>query len=383
MTTAASTPAARPGSGIEPGQRVAALDALRGFDMFWILGAGALGSALRGLHGGPLVRLAANQLSHAPWEGFRFFDLIFPLFVFIMGVALTFSLERAVAAEGRGPALLRVVRRALLLYLLGLFYYGGLATPVADIRWMGVLQRLAICYLGTSLLFLNLKPRGMIVTCAALLLVYWALLTFVPVPGVGVAGFGERTNLANWVDEVFLPGRKLYGTYDPEGLLSTLPSIASCLLGVFAGLVLRDPRLTERRKAVWLAAGGVALLAAGYAWGLQFPIIKKLWTSSYALVAGGWSALLLAAFYLVVDVWKIRAWARPFLWIGANALTIYLISNIVDFRRLARRLGGGDVSAWMDAHWTGSGSLWEVLIGMVLCIAVCRFLYRRKIFLRL
>jgi predicted acyltransferase len=359
------------------------LDALRGFDMLWIVGADALGQALRNLQGGPIARFAGEQLDHEPWAGLRFYDLIFPLFVFIMGVAITYSLGRLVATEGRSGAIRRIFHRALLMYVLGLFYYGGLSTPLVGIRLLGVLQRLAICYFAAGLLFVYLKPQGLVAVCVALLAGYWALLTFVPVPGVGAGGFAEGRNLTNWIDQHYLPLRKWDGDHDPEGLLSTLPAIASCLLGVFAGLVLRDTRWSERRKAALLAAGGAVLLAAGLLWGLQFPIIKKLWTSSFVLATGGLGALLLAGFYLVIDVWKVRTWAVPLTWIGANALTIYLLSNVVDFMALSQRFAGGDVAAWLDARWTGLGGLLLALTSVGLCLAICRFLYQRKIFLRL
>ena len=366
-----------------PEPRLVSLDALRGFDMLWIVGADALGQALRNLQGGPIARFAGQQLDHEPWAGLRFYDLIFPLFVFIMGVAVTYSLGRLVATEGRSGAIRRIFRRALLMYVLGLFYYGGLSTPLVGIRLLGVLQRLAICYFAAGLLFVYLKPRGLVAVCIALLAGYWALLTFVPVPGVGAGSFAEGRNLTNWIDQHYLPLRKWDGDHDPEGLLSTLPAIASCLLGVFAGLVLRDTRWSERRKAALLAAGGAVLLAAGLLWGLQFPIIKKLWTSSFVLATGGLGALLLAGFYLVIDVWKVRTWAVPLTWIGANALTIYLLSNVVDFMALSQRFAGGDVAAWLDARWTGLGDLLLALTSVVLCLAICRFLYQRKIFLRL
>jgi predicted acyltransferase len=383
MQTSPLVPIAGGATRAVPEPRLVSLDALRGFDMLWIVGADALGQALRNLQGGPIARFAGEQLDHEPWAGLRFYDLIFPLFVFIMGVAITYSLGRLVATEGRSGAIRRIFHRALLMYVLGLFYYGGLSTPLVGIRLLGVLQRLAICYFAAGLLFVYLKPRGLVAVCIALLAGYWALLTFVPVPGVGAGSFAEGRNLTNWIDQHYLPLRKWDGDHDPEGLLSTLPAIASCLLGVFAGLVLRDTRWSERRKAALLAAGGAVLLAAGLLWGLQFPIIKKLWTSSFVLATGGLGALLLAGFYLVIDVWKVRTWAVPLTWIGANALTIYLLSNVVDFMALSQRFAGGDVAAWLDARWTGLGGLLLALTSVVLCLAICRFLYQRKIFLRL
>jgi predicted acyltransferase len=363
--------------------RLLALDALRGFDMLWIVGAGTLGEALARLHGGAPARLAAAQLDHVPWAGLHCYDLIFPLFVFLVGVAIPYSLDKLIAAGNRRQALWRVTRRTLLLYLLGLFYYGGFATAFDQIRLLGVLQRIALCYGGASLLYLYLRPRGLVAMVAGLLVGYWALLTFVPVPGFGPGDFAEGHNLANWIDARWLPLRKWDGDHDPEGILSTLPAIAGCLLGVFAGRWLRDPARSERSRIGLLALTGVALLVAGYTWGLQFPLIKKIWTSSFVLVTSGWSMLLLGGFYLVCDVWKVRAWAQPFAWVGSNALTIYLVSNIVDFNQLSARFAGGAIAAALDVLWPGCGGLVLALVSIVLCFLLCRFLYRRQIFLRL
>jgi predicted acyltransferase len=372
-----------PSTETEPRERLQSLDALRGFDMIWIVGAEAVGAAVGKLSGGPAFKLFAAQFDHVDWRGFHFYDLIFPLFVFMIGVSITFSIRRLVDTEGRPAALRRVFRRALLLYVLGLFYYGGFDGPISNIRLMGVLQRLGICYLFASLLFIYLRPRALIAVFVAILVGYWALLTFVPVPGWGAGDFTEGHNLTNWIDQHYLPGRKWDGDHDPEGLLSNLPAIASCLLGVFAGLLLRDPVRTGQRKAALLAGIGVALLAAGFLWGLEFPIIKKIWTSSYVLVAGGWSMLLLSAFYLVIDVWKLRSWSMPFVWIGSNALTLYLITNVADFWKISSRLVGGDVGNWLDSRWMGLSGLVTGCVCVGLCMLVCGFLYRRKIFLRL
>ena len=190
------------------------------------------------------------QLHHVAWEGFRFYDFIFPLFIFITGVSIVLALPRLVEREGRAQAHLRVLRRALLLYGLGLIYYGGISQHWADIRYLGVLQRIAICYLFASLLFLNMNLRGMIAAFVALLAGYWALMTFVPVPGIGAGSFAPDANLANWIDAHYLPGRLWDKTRDPEGMLSTLPAIGTCLLGVFAGMLLKDERFTAQRKSL-------------------------------------------------------------------------------------------------------------------------------------
>jgi predicted acyltransferase len=364
---------------INPPTRLASLDALRGFDMFWIAGADDIVLALKKATAGAAVAFVATQLEHEPWAGFRFYDLIFPLFVFIVGVSLVFSLTKTVAEVGRGAAFRRIFVRALLLFVLGVIYSGGIAKGIENVRLLGVLQRIALCYFFGAILFCTFRLRGLIVACVTLLVGYWAMMTFIPVPGVGAGNFAEGSNLANWIDSQYLPFRKYDGDHDPEGLLSTLPAIATCLLGVFAGLLLRNDTVSGREKVKWLAIGGVAALALGYLWGFQFPIIKKIWTSSYVLVAGGWSLLLLALFYQVVEVWRVTKWTQPFVWIGTNPITIYLAAAWFPFRDLANRVAGGPVK--------GSLGTWgEVLITavvLVLIVLLARFMYRRKIFLRL
>jgi predicted acyltransferase len=215
----------------------------------------------------------------------------------------------------------------------------------------------------------------MVVICAGLLVGYWLLMTFVPVPGLGAPSLAEPGhNLAHYLDERFLPGQHFEGT-----LLSTMAAVANCLIGIFAGLLLKNPRLTEQKKVAWLAVGGLACLIAGVAWSVQFPIIKLLWTSSYVLVACGCSALLLALFHQVIAVWRWEKWAQPFIWIGMNALAIYIICNIVNFHRVALRLSGGDIARFLG-RWA---ELATVLVALALIFSLAHFLYRRKIFLRL
>jgi len=363
----------------ESAPRVVSLDALRGFDMFWIVGGEEIVHALAKISDAGVVRLVDQQMDHKPWEGFAFYDLIFPLFVFIVGVSLVFSLSKTIARDGRPAVVRRLLRRALLLYVLGVISYGGFATPFAQIRLLGVLQRIALCYLFAGLAFCFMKTRGQVILCGVLLIGYWALMTWVPVPGVGAGNYAEGKNLANYLDSQYLPLRKWDGDHDPEGLLSTLPAIATCLLGVFAGTLLKSPR-TDRIKVFWLTFGGLVLVALGWLWNDQFPVIKKIWTSSYVLVAGGYSCLLLAAFYQVVDVWKFQTWARPFIWIGMNAITIYTVFHLISFEKLAERLVGGE----LNSHFFGRfGSLAIAIVVVAMTLVLCWFLYRRKIFLRL
>ncbi len=368
--------------------RLMSLDALRGFNMFWIVGADALVQGLGKVSNHAGLREIHDQLQHAEWRGFNFEDLIFPMFIFIVGVSLVFSLSRTIAQQGRKAALWRVIRRGVLLYLLGVFYYGGFGISYEQIRLLGVLQRIAICYLCAGLIFCYFKPRGQLIWCVALLAGYWLVMTFVPVPGGTAGNFEPGQNLANWVDIHYLPLRKWDGAYDPEGLLSTLPAVANCLLGVFAGLLLRDTTRREWKKVGYLLIAGVVLAASGWLWNMQFPIIKKIWTSSFVLVACGYSCLLLAAFHLVVEVIGWRRWAMPFVWIGMNPITIYMVDNLVDIPRIATHLVGlrlvtdtppvGELSNYFGRY----DELVAGLVGLLIVFGIAGLLYRRKVFLR-
>jgi predicted acyltransferase len=419
------------------------LDVLRGFDMFWILGADSLVYALNRMSQSGPTKFLATQLDHAEWAGFRFYDLIFPLFVFIMGVSTVFSLTKVIEREGRAAAAKKVIVRGVLLFLVGLFYSGGLSNVWPDMRLMGVLNRIALCYLFGGLLFIYLRPRALIGVATALLIGYWAMLTFIPIRDIklekgelaalaeqagdtklaaqfraagnaasinpsaiknspvwaatetmyaattnrvtGQYGFGH--NLACHFDFEHLPGRKWDLFFDPEGLLSTLPAIVTGLLGIFAGLFLRLKQFTDLEKVRWLLGAGAVCVALGFLWGLQFPVIKKIWTSSFVLVAGGYSAMLLGAFYWIVDIKQWRAWGQPFLWVGMNPITLYLVSNFLGgggYVRLANRLTGGSVKEFFNSTVaTGFGDLIVSLTGVLLFLWFARFLYQRKIFLRL
>ena len=206
------------------------------------------------------------------------------------------------------------------------------------------------------------------------------------VPGTNLISgvYLKGVNLANYVDQKYLPGMKWDGTWDPEGLLSTLPAVATCLLGIFAGLLLKTQSVQDRYKVHYLLFAGLAAVMLGHLWGLHFPVIKKIWTSSYVLVAGGYSALLLGFFYLLIDVWKYQNWCQPFVWIGMNSITVYMASNIISFDRLGLRLAGGNVKRFFDNAVTpGFGDLVVAMVGLGFAIWLCQFLYRKKMFLRL
>ena len=370
-------------------RRIESVDALRGINMFWLFGVNSAAAALAQMTSGKgptlssLGSLLGSQFAHVPWQGLHFYDIIFPLFIFVTGISIVLSLPRLVEREGKAKAHWRVARRSLLLFALGVIASGGISPHWWDVRLLGVLQRIAICYFFTSVLFLNFNLRGMIAAFAALLVGYWAIMTFVPVPGIGAGSFAADTNLANWIDRNYLPGRLYDFTRDPEGLLSTLPAIGTCLLGVFAGLFMRDTQVPPQHKTLWLAGAGCALLAAGYLWALQFPIIKAIWTSSYVLVTGGYSVLLLAILHQIVDVWRLRRWAKVFTWIGANAIALYFLNELLSYQEVASHVVGGHVTGLLDRSVApGTGNFVIALLALSIAVMLARYLYNHKIFMR-
>ena len=354
--------------------RFISVDALRGFDMFWIIGGDFLVRSLPKIHNSAATRELAEQMDHCSWAGFHFYDLIFPLFVFIVGVAIPFSIPKLIERDGRKAAVKRIFFRSLILFLLGIFYMGGVANGFKNVYLAGVLHRIAVAYFFAALFFCFCKTRILIGLTVLFLGGYWALLTFIPVPGIGDVSYEQGKNLAYWIDQNYLPGQKFEGT-----LLSTFPAVANCLLGIFAGLLLKNTIFSEQKKVFWLLGSGTASVVLSLAWSQQFPIIKLLWTSTYVLVACGCSAILLAVFHQIIQIWKFQKWAQPFVWIGMNAIPIYLISAIVGFQKLANRFVGGEIATLLGPR----ADFARAVIALTLVLAVVRFLYRRKIFLRL
>ena len=379
-------------------KRFISVDALRGFDMFWILGADGLAYEMPlsdGRMAGKLdheavqeltgvdkwIHFFQQQLEHVSWQGFRFYDLIFPLFVFLMGVSTVFSLGRIVEQHGNKAAYWRLFRRAAVLFLLGIIYYG---VDDGQFRYLGVLQRIALCYLFGGLLFLNFRWRGLLASSVLLLGIYWALMSFVDVPGHGPANWEGGTNLADYIDTHYLGGHKASGDWDPEGLLSTMPAIVSGILGIFGGMLLKNQKLTGLVRTIWLLVIGGACLGTGCWWhtyapiDYYCPIIKTLWTPSFVLYAGGWSFILLGVFHLVIDVLKFDFWARPFVWIGANAITLYMLNNFFWYGSIVERV---TEQSWIAARLSNPGFTVSVIATFV-PVWLAWVMYRNKAFIR-
>lgn len=269
-------------------------------------------------------------LEHAAWHGWTPTDLIFPFFLFIVGVSITFALggERG---GGRRGVVRKIVKRSATLFLLGLFLNFFPKFDISTVRVMGVLQRIALVYLVCSLLYLKTTPRQQLYILAALLTGYWLLLTAIPVPGIGYANLEPSTNLAGWLDNLILTPAHVYKpakTWDPEGLLSTLPAIGTGILGLLIGRWLRSDR-NATEKVAWLFTAGCMLTLAGLIWDGFFPINKALWTSSYVLLTGGLAMLGLSLCYWLIDVKKRQTGAMPFVAFGVNAITVFFLSGLI------------------------------------------------------
>lgn len=360
-----------------PKGRVVSIDALRGFDMFWIIGGGSFISSFLALFDTPITRAFAAQMHHPEWHGFTAWDLIFPLFLFIVGASIPFSLtKRLNIGDSRKELFLHVMKRALVLYFLGMIMEAGRIDVLGGLRYTGVLHRIAFCYLFTSLIVMNTRIRGQAFWAGSLLIGYWIIMTFIPVPGHGAGVFTPEGNLASYIDRLIQPGALRHKLFDNEGFLSTFPAVATTLLGVLSGHWLKTS-FPGNKKVAGLCAAGVLSLVLGLLWNIVFPINKLIWTSSYVLFAGGWSMLLLALFYWLIDVHGYRKWAFPFVIIGLNAVTIYVLGAIFDFGRIV------NVFAYEFIDYWGAFKpiFWAACVLAVKWLLLY-YLYRKRIFLK-
>ena len=364
-----------------PKERILSVDVLRGFDMFWLIGGTGLAMAIVKLFGEGIQDVLMPQLDHAKWIGFTFYDLIFPLFEFVMGMSVVFSLSKILKEKGKTAAYKRLLRRFVLLFLLGLIYYGGISNGWADVRIFGVLQRLAATYLLTGMLFIHFNLRGLIITSVVVLVGYWIMNIFIPIPDTGIASLTIEYNWAQYIDSILLPGRKLGadGTWDVNGILSTFPATISCVFGLFASFILLNKNLDQQKKVYYLVGIGAAMLVVGLSWSISMPIIKKIWSSTYVLVAGGLSFILMGLFYWVIDVLGYKKWTLIFVWIGVNPITIYMLRKLVDFNKMATYVIGGTT----DLNSPDSfGYLFTMIVSLILSLLFLMFLHKRKIFIK-
>ena len=346
--------------------------------MFWIIGGEGLVKTLIVFSGIAWLAPLTGQLEHTHWNGFTFYDLIFPLFLFIVGASMPFAISRRLQrGDDRGQIYSHILKRFVTLLLLGFIYNGLLDFDFSHFRFTGVLHRIALCYLFAALIVMNTGVRGQAVTAAIILLAYWAIIKLVPVPGFGAGVLTPEGNLAAYLDQRFLPGAFCcYQFGDNEGILSTVPAVATTLMGVLSGHWLRTER-GGAEKAAKLAAAGVVSLLVSLVWNLAFPINKLLWSSSYVIHSGGWSLLLLAAFYWVIDVRGWRRWTLFFVVIGLNPITIYVLQSQFDFGLISLIFTRGFIDH-LGAFRPVAESIGYLLFGWLFLY----FLYRKKIFLK-
>jgi predicted acyltransferase len=400
LTVAAAADAgARNAQGPAPQKRLVSLDVLRGLTIAFMI--------LVNNNGGPG---SWKEMNHAAWNGFTATDLVFPTFLFVVGVSIVFSTQARLArGEKAGELAGHAVGRALVLIVFGIVVNGYPNFHLAHLRFYGVLQRIAICYLIVQLFYLvDRRVWTKVLALVVVLLGYWVLVRWVPVPGAGmpvrdVPLLDRNQNIVAWVDRHLMPGH-LYEDWpdhdarDPEGLLSDIPAVGTALIGLLAGLWLRGPRGLEA-KAGGLAAGAALCLATGYLWSLEFPLNKKMWTSSYVLWAAGWSLALFAILYWAVEVrgWgksgATRALAWPWLVFGSNAIVAYMVSELLP--------GSFDMIRFPDdGHWTTPLGYvsehwleyipdpgWRTFAYAVMITAICFvpvwLMYRQRVFLKI
>jgi predicted acyltransferase len=356
------------------------------------------------------------QLEHAEWHGWTFTDLIFPFFVWIVGVAIPLSTARRLEqGQTRHQLLLHALRRSLIIFALGFFlnsfsfFIDGSMFREGWIAWShnyattvripGVLQRIAVCYLAATFIFLRTRVRGQVISVTVLLAGYWLLMTAGPWLGLGAPGYEKGANFAQYVDEKVLTGPvigihvwKVARTWDPEGLISTLPAIATCVFGVLTGHLLRS-QLVAEAKTAWLFTAGNLLLLMGLVLGIWLPINKSLWTSSYSVFMAGMALNCFGVCYWLIDVQGWRRWAKPFAIYGMNAITVFVLAGILGRLGLAIKVTestgkGVALQPYLYQKFFAplatpkNASLIWALICVALLYLVAYALYRRKWFIR-
>jgi len=365
----------------KPNERLLALDALRGFDMFFIAGGVTF---LRLLHGKTeiaWVDAMASQLKHVPWNGFVFYDFIFPLFLFITGVSLSYSLSKGLSVGIPKKKLYRkVFIRMVILIMLGILYKNS-PLPYFEpskIRLGSVLGRIGIACFIASLVYLNFSLVKRVYWIAGILLIYYAAMFLVPVPGYGAGNLSFEGNLVGWFDRTFLPGRLNQVTYDELGILTTFPAVCITIFGTIAGNIIGN-NSTENKKTITLVYVGVICVAIGLIWNLHFPINKHLWSSSFAVLTSGLGFLILALFYWVIDVKGYQKWTFFFKVIGLNSLVTYFAFRFINFSFTSELLIGG-LYAPLPKQWH------EVInaIGVLTLVWLLLYiLYKKKIFIKI
>jgi predicted acyltransferase len=363
-------------------KRLLSLDALRGFDMLFIMGGAGFIIALNTLMPCAFFDTLAEQMRHAEWDGLTHHDTIFPLFLFIAGISFPLSLAKQKAmGKSQSSIITKIIRRGLMLVAIGIIYNGLLKWEFDEMRYAGVLARIGLAWMFAALLFVFCKTRIRAIIAAVILLGYWLLLTFVPAPDAnGASPFSMEGSIVGYIDRQFLPGKLYRDIHDPEGILSTLPAIVTAMLGMFTGefIKLKRAGLSDTKKVGYMIIAGGILLVIGLLWDTVFPINKNLWTSSFVCTVGAYSVIMFALFYYIIDVKGFRSWTKFFAVIGMNSITIYIAQSFINFRFTANKIFGGTIALMPE----DAQPLCQSTVYIAICWLFLYFLYKQRIFLK-
>lgn len=336
-----------------------------------------------------------GPLKHAQWHGWTPTDLVFPFFLFIVGVAITLAFAtRVESGRSARDLYLKVIRRSLIIFAIGLFLNAFPFFGLSELRIPGVLQRIAVCYFFASIIFLNTKIRTQVAITIALLLIYWLMMKLIAAPGFAAGDLTKEGSLPSFIDRVVF-GKHVWAqakVYDPEGLLSTIPALATTLIGVLTGHWLRSKK-SAYEKVAGLFVSGAICVGLGWAWNPFFPINKALWTSSYVLFTGGLALQFLGLCYWVIDIKGYRRWAKPFEIFGVNAIALYVGAGIMAELLGVIKVTGPDAAkislgSWiyenLFASWASpvNASLAFAIAFVLVWLGLMWILYRRKIFIK-
>ena len=361
-------------------QRLYSLDALRGFDMFWIIGAEEIFHEMGSITHHPFWEGLSAQFEHPVWNGFTAYDLIFPLFIFLAGVSTPYALGRAIEEGKPKKALLwRIIKRGMILVVLGIIYNNGLQLkPISDIRFMSVLGRIGISTMLGAIIYLYTKERTQVIWFTALLVGYWLLMKFSSAPGFLPGDLTEAGNFSSYFDRTVLPGKLSRGIHDTVGLFNNIPAISSALAGIITGNYLKNNSDASSKKSGMMAIAGICALIIAQVWSLDFPINKNLWSSSFVMHTVGFSLLLFALFHYIIDVLEYKRWAFFFKVIGMNSILIYMSGKFISWSYANKGFFQwlGDLMG--DPYNAVAMAISVVFIKWIFLY----FLYQKKIFLK-
>lgn len=361
--------------------RFYSLDVLRGMDMFWIMGFGFMLEDFSKNRTSLFWQLLYSQVTHKVWDGFSLWDLIFPLFMFIAGVSTPLSVGRELEkGTGRTELLLRVIKRGLILIILGMIYNNGLQLrPLNEFRFPSVLGKIGASYMLANIIYLYASKKIQWIWFGVLMIGYWLILKFNAAPGYPAGDLSEPGNFMSYFDRSVLPGRLSRGIHDTVGLLCTITGVCTVMMGIFAGSLLKDQKYSSSYKIKWLITGGLISIILALIWNIDFPVNKNLWSGSFVLLTGGLSAILIAVFFYIVDI---RKWQKGFLFfrvIGMNSIIAYMSGVFIDWEYMSAAL-----LKWLQQLTGEPYGIVIIRLGVItLQWLFLYFLYRKKIFLRI